>query len=160
MNAASGKVLWKVLMGFSLKKTKNLDLYEWNAWKRGKIRSYQWRKSNLGRKISGEEVWGGEESESIERDRWEMKKNVLMLYTEKHEARWIERYREVSSFKSHQMELSRSYREVSTAKWPRWIEKLSSIQKLPQWIEKLSRSYRDKFSKTLMDQELSRAVEN
>jgi len=28
-----------------------------------------------------------------------------------------------------------SYRDVSTAKGARWIEKLSSIQKLPRWIE-------------------------
>ena len=54
-------------------------------------------------------------------------KNVLRLYIEKHESRWIERCREVSSTNSRQMELSRCYWEVSTAKWPQWIEKLSSI---------------------------------
>ena len=69
-------------------------------------------------------------------DKMREKKSHWAIYR-KHEAQWIKRYLEVSSFNFHQMELSRSYQEVSIAKWPRWIEKLSSIQKLSQWIENL-----------------------
>ena len=58
-------------------------------------------------------------------EKWKKKKIHAKLYIEKHEAQWIERYQEVSRFTFRQMELSRSYQEVSIAKWPRWIEKLS-----------------------------------
>ena len=51
-----------------------------------------------------------------ERSEKNERKYVLKLYIGKHDSRWIERCREVSSINSRQMELSRCYREVSTAK--------------------------------------------
>ena len=47
---------------------------------------------------------------------------------------------EVSRFKSRKMEPSRSYRKVSTTKWPQWIEKLSSIYQVYRNILDGSRS--------------------
>ena len=115
----------------------------------------RWRTQDLGRKSSGE----GEEFEwevfgrgrdvflSIEiREKWE--KHELKPIYRNHKAWWIQRCR---AFKSRWIELSRSYREVSIVKEPRWIEKLSRRQKLSWWIKKLSRSYRNKFLKTSMD---------
>ena len=113
------------------KKQKNLDLYEWNAIKRGKTRSYLWReeqyrsKNEWGRGLEWEKwVGGGEESEPIERDRKKKRENCTKALYRKSR---FSMDREVLRFKSRQMELSRSYREVSTTKWPRWIEKLLSI---------------------------------
>ena len=80
------------------------------------------------------------------------RKFMLTLYIGSHDSRWIKRCREVLRFKSRQMELLRSYQEVSTTKWPRWIEKLSSIYRAHRNFLDGSRSYRDKFSKTSMDQ--------
>ena len=93
-----------------------------------------WRIHNLGRRSSGEcekvkcEVLRRDEkSESIERDQWEMKEITPTLYIDKYATRWISRYRKVSRIKIHWTELLSSYREVSTAKWRRWIEKLLRI---------------------------------
>ena len=52
---------------------------------------------------------------------------MLTLYVDKYDAWWISRHQKVLRIKICYMELSSSYREVSTAKWPRWIEKLSRI---------------------------------
>ena len=93
-------------------------------------------------------VWEGKKTNSVERDREEMREiHVDPIYRQIHSSM----EREVSRIKMWQKELLRSYREVSTTNRPRWIEKLSRRQKLSRWIKKLSRSYRDKFSKTLMD---------
>ena len=50
------------------------------------------------------------------------------------------------------MKLSRGVHNKVTSMDREAIEYLSSTHKLSQWIENLSRSYRDKFSKTLIDQ--------
>ena len=52
---------------------------------------------------------------------------ALTLYIEIYKSRQIESYREVSRLKIRQIQLSRSYRKVSTTKGAWWIEKLSSI---------------------------------
>ena len=61
---------------------------------------------------------------SIERDRIKWEKRLRWDIYRKHEARWIDKCRALNF---QQMELLRSYREVSTTKWPWWIEKLSRI---------------------------------
>ena len=79
---------------------------------------------NLGRRILRNEVWSVKEMfgkvrshkglREIETNEMEI---VLTLYIEIPVSRWIKRC----------WELLRSYREVSTAKCPRWIEGLSRI---------------------------------
>ena len=86
-----------------------------------------WNPSGEGEEVEWE-VFRREMREFLSREigeKW--KKITLTLYIDKYVARWISRYREVSRIKNSQMELSRSYREVSIANWPWWIEKLSSI---------------------------------
>ena len=118
----------KNLINFEKSKKKiqrpiNLDLYEWNAWKKRKTRSYQWRKNQSRLKITWEwglewerRVWEGEETSSVKRDQGEIYRNIHSLM-----------HREVSRIKMCQKELSRSYWEVSTVKWPWWIEQVSRI---------------------------------
>ena len=97
-------------------------------------RSYQRKKTLLRPKIEWgidlereKSVWGGKGSETIERDRRTWEKNHIEALYRNYDSRWIERYWEVLRTNSRQMDLSRCYQEVSTAKWPWWIEKLSSI---------------------------------
>ena len=61
-------------------------------------------------------------------EKWE--KNCVETIYKKHEARWIESYRKLSSINSRQIYLSRCYQELSTAKRPRWIELLLSIYRV------------------------------
>ena len=118
-------------------KTQNLGKKEWNAWYKREIRSYQMKKTWFWQKIKWRsdkvefEEFGWERSENLSR---EIVENeiifALTLYIENHKAWWIERCRNVSSFKTRELtikELSRICREVSTAKGARWIKKLSSI---------------------------------
>ena len=70
-------------------------------------RSYQRKKTPLRPKIAWgrglereKSVWGGEGTKTVERDRRKMRENVLKLYIGKHDSRWIERCREVSSTNS------------------------------------------------------------
>ena len=77
-------------------------------------------------------------------EKW--RKFTWTLYKEKHKARWIERFWEVSSFKMCELsveELSRICREVSTAKGARWIEKLSSIYQVSRKFLDGSSSYQE-----------------
>ena len=67
--------------------------------------------------------------------------------------------REVSRFKSYQMELLRGIHSKVTLMDREAIEHLSNIQRLPRWIKKLLRSYRDKFSKTSIDQNCITTIE-
>ena len=92
---------------------------------------------DLGRKSLGNEVWSEREVFGKVRSQKglrEIKKNemeiVLTLYIENPVSRWIKRCWELSRIKICQNELLRSYREVSTTKWPRWIEKLLSIYQI------------------------------
>ena len=83
-------------------------------------------RNNLGQKSLRNEVWSErevfgkvrsqKESREIEKNEMEI---VLELYIEIHDSRWIKRCRDLN-FDRY------SYREVSTAKRARWIEKLSS----------------------------------
>ena len=98
------------------------------------MRSYQMKntllrpKNEWGRSLEWEKgLWEGEESERVERD-WE--KWVRNCADPLYRNPWFsmdQKVSRVSRFKFRQIKLSRSYWEVSTAKWPRWIEKLSRI---------------------------------
>ena len=125
---------WRIKDPYQRRKAWSRPKSKWGRWK-GWVRS----------------VWERNERVSIERDRWEMKKIALTLYIDKYTARWIDRCREVSRIKNSQMELSRGVHSKVTLMDREAIKHLLSIQKLPRWIEKFSRSYRDWFSKTLMD---------
>ena len=94
------------------------------------IESYQRKKMILrpkiewGRGLEWETgVWEGEETERVERDweKWERNCAEALYRNPQFSMDW-----EVSRFKFRQIELLRIYQEVSTAKWPRWIEKLSN----------------------------------
>ena len=89
---------------------------------------------------------------SIKRDRMKLEKISRRAIYRNHESEWIGRYREVSRFNFRQMELSRGVHCKVTLMDRTAIENLSSKQNVSRWIENLSRSYRDKFSKALMDQ--------
>ena len=96
------------------------------------------------------EVKSQKQSREIKKKK-KQRKIALRLYIGNHNSQWIERCREVSRFKSYQMELLRGIHSKVTLMDREAIEHLSNIQKLPRWIKKLLRSYRDKFSKTSMD---------
>ena len=108
----------------------------------------RWRIHDLGWRSSGEceevvyEVFGRKRSVFLSR---EIEKNerkiMLRLYIEKHESRWIECYWEMSSTNSQQMYLSRCYQELSTAKWPQWIEQLLRIYQVVKKFLNGSRIY-------------------
>ena len=105
---------WRIKDPYQRRKAWSRLKSKWGRW-RGRVRS----------------VWERNKRVSVERDRWEMKKIALMLYIEKHEARWIKRYWEVSSFKFSPdkaiKELSRGvHSKVTSMDWEA-IEHLSSI---------------------------------
>ena len=112
-------------------KPQKLGQKRWNAWLNERKESYKRKKMILrlkiewGRGLEWEKcVWGGDESKRVERDREKWVRNhANAIYRNP----WFSMDREVSRFKFWQIELSRSYREVSTAMSPWWIKKLSSI---------------------------------
>ena len=123
--------IWKTPNFF--KNPKNLDLYEWNAWKRVKTRSYQRWEDQSRPKIHWvrglerkESVWGGEGPETIERDRRKCEKILrwaIWRNTKLNRLRGVEK---LSSTKSRQIWICQGAVEnLSTTKSPRWIEKLS-----------------------------------
>ena len=71
------------------------------------------------------------------------RKIMLKHYIGNHDSQWNERCWEVSSTNSLQMELSRSYQEVSIAKWPQWIEKRSSNYRAYKIFFDGSKSYQE-----------------
>ena len=88
-------------------------------------------------------VWGGEGSERIKRDREKWEKNRAEAFDRKpwFSIEW--KVSEVLRFKFWQMELSRTYREVSTVKWPWLIKKLSSSYRGDRNFLNRSRSCRE-----------------
>ena len=88
---------------------------------------------------------------SVERDRRKVNLIQRWTYLQKTRLNGSRSVENLSSTNSRQMNLSRCYRESVDDKIPRWIENLSNRQKLSQWIENPSKSYQDKFQKTLMD---------
>ena len=61
----------------------------------------------------------GKREVSFNQERSEKNEEILLtLYIKTYTARWISRYRVVLRIKTRWIELSRSYREVSTAKEP------------------------------------------
>ena len=76
------------------------------------------------------------------------RKIMLKHYIGNHDSQWNERCWEVSSTNSLQMELSRSYQEVSIAKWPQWIEKRSSIYRAYKIFFDGSKSYQEAIETT------------
>ena len=106
---------------------------------------------DLGRKSQGNEVWSKKgvfgrwkDANYRERSRRNKRNVVRTLYVEVLVSRQIERCRELSRIKTHELvveELSRICWEVSTAKGSRWIEKPSSIYRASRKFHDGSSSY-------------------
>ena len=68
-----------------------------------------------------------------ERSRRNEENIARTLYIENPVSRWIKMCQDLSRVKTQEIaieQLSRNCREVSTTKWPRWIEKLLSIYQI------------------------------
>ena len=96
------------------------------SYQREKVRIRPKSKWGRGR-VWVRSVWKREQCVSIERYLMKWEKNRAEATYRKHEARWIERYWELSSTNSQHIYLLRCYWELSTAKRPWWIEQLSRI---------------------------------
>ena len=92
------------------------------------------REMSLGRR--GDKICRERSGRNERKSRWS-------IYIENHKARWIERYQALKMREIAIKELSRICRGVSTAKGPRWIEKLLSIYRASKTFLNGSSSYRE-----------------